>query len=83
MVVLDPTRASANAILHTNIPPWEGEETVAYMERLERERQAAKFNSPCYPAGIQRADQDKKVVVRVESRRRRNGWLVSLSVAEV
>jgi hypothetical protein len=83
MVVLDPTRASANADLYTNIPPWEGEETLTYMERLEKERRAGKGESSWYPAGIQRVDQDKKVVVRVESRRRNNGWWVSVSVGEV
>lgn len=81
MVMLRPTRASANPDLYTDIPPWEGEYTLAYMEMLERKRRAGNGESPCYRA-TQRVGGVSEVVVQVQSRRRRNGWWVYVSVTQ-
>lgn len=81
MVTLRPTRASVNANLYTDIPPWKGENTLAYMEGLERDRRENKGEDPCCRA-TQRVDSGENVVVELQSRRRSNGWWVHVSVAQ-
>ncbi|KAK4153986.1 hypothetical protein C8A00DRAFT_33239 [Chaetomidium leptoderma] len=81
MVTLEPTRAAVNANLYTNIPWWEGKETLAYMEKLEGERKASKGEALCDRAA-QRVDGGREVVVQIETRRRRNGWWVGVTVSE-
>ena len=81
MVTLMPTRTSVNADLYTDIPPWEGEALLGYMPGLDRARKARKGESPCY-RGTQRVDGESRVVVQVQSRRRRDGWWVYVSVTQ-
>jgi hypothetical protein len=68
IVTLAPTRASVNANLYTDIPPWKGENTLAYMGGLERDRRENKGEEPCCCA-TQRVDGEGSVVVEVQSRR--------------
>jgi hypothetical protein len=82
MITFSPTRASANADLFTNIPPWEGKDILMYMEMVEKQRRADKFEAPCSRA-TQQADSGRKVMVELGSRRRSNGWWVYISVTEV
>ena len=81
MVTLRPTGASVNANLYTDILPWKGENTLAYMEGLERDRRENKGEEPCCRA-TQQVDGEGSVVVEVQSRRRSNGWWVYVSVAQ-
>ncbi len=48
MVTLRPTRASVNANLYTDIPPWKGKNTLAYMQGLERDRRENKGGETCF-----------------------------------
>jgi hypothetical protein len=80
LVALEPTRASVNANLYTDIPPWEGEEVEAYIKGLERTRGGDKGETPSRRA-TQQADGGGVVVVKVQSRRRSNGWWVHVTVA--
>jgi hypothetical protein len=82
LVTIKPTRASVNANLYTNIPSWQGEPTLGYVEMLEKQRRANRGESPCFQAP-QRVGGGTEVVVRVESRRRKNGWWVYVSLAQM
>ena len=64
MVTLRPIRSSVNANLYTDIPPWKGENTLAYMEGLERDRRENKGEELCCRA-TQRVDGEESVVVEV------------------
>jgi hypothetical protein len=81
MVTLRPTRASVNANLYPDIPPWRGENTLAYMEGLERDRRENKGEKPCCRA-TQRVDSEGSVVVEMQIQRQSNGWWVYVSVTQ-
>ena len=77
MVTLQPTRASIHARLWTDIPPWEGQNPMEFMEGLNAARQGAE---PC-SRDVQRTAGGGTVEVQVESRRRSDGWWVYVTVA--
>jgi len=81
MVRLSPTRASVNANLYTDIPPWQGERDFSYCRDLEMDRKKNAGESPCHRA-LQRVGKKGRVVVELRSRRRNNGWWVYVSVAQ-
>jgi hypothetical protein len=82
MITLKPTRASVNADLFTNIPPWEEKAPPEYIELVEKQRRADKGEAPCSRA-TQQVDSTRKVMVQLQSRRRSNGWWVYVSVKEI
>lgn len=82
LVTLRPTRASVNANLYTNIPPWKGRETLEFMEMLESQRKKQNSRSVSHKA-FQRIGSGKEVAVHLEHRRLRNGWWVYLSVTHL
>jgi hypothetical protein len=82
MISLAPTRASVNADLFTNIPPWEGKILGRYRDRVEKQREADKGESPCSRA-TQQVDSGRNVMVGLQSRRRSNGWWVYVSVTDM
>jgi hypothetical protein len=73
MVTVMPTRASVNANLYTDIPTWNGKNSWAYIESLERERREINGDSPCLRA-TQRVEGEREVVVKLRNRRRSDSW---------
>ena len=64
IVTLRPTRTSVNANLYTDIPLQKEENTLAYIEGLERDRRENKGEEPCCYA-TQQVSRKKRVVVEV------------------
>ncbi|KAL2127420.1 hypothetical protein VTI74DRAFT_10763 [Chaetomium olivicolor] len=79
MVTLRPTWESVNATLYTDIPPWEGKATLAYIEMLERNTKGRKDALWYVQAGTG-ITTGKDAKVRIRNRRRNNGWWVYVEV---
>ena len=77
MVTVQPTRASVNAQVYTNIPDWKGKPTVEYIGMLEERRKTGNTSLSRYLAPQSASgDRNTLALVRVESRRQMDGWWV-------
>jgi hypothetical protein len=84
MVTVQPTGASVNAQLYTNIPEWKGKRTIEYVKELEKQRKAGTTKLSRYLAPQRLGGElGAHVQVRVDSRRQMSGWWVYITFTPI
>lgn len=84
LVTIQPTRASVNAQVYTNIPEWRGKRTIEYVKELERQRKAGSTKLSRYVAPQRLGgEMGAQVRLRVDSRRQVDGWWVYITVTPI